>query len=163
MTRSGRLRLALLPVAFSALLLAGCSGSPRVEGTVTLDNQPVDDGTISFFPEGSRETGSSASGEIKNGKYSIESPNLKPGSYRVEIYWFKKTGKQVANPNDPGTKIDEARQVIPDEYNRNTKFKFELKSGTNPFNFELRSGGVISGAGPGAGGKVDDDTRPNRK
>lgn len=161
MIRARHLRLGFAPVIFAAALSAGCSGSPRIEGTVTLGNQPVDEGTITFFPEGSRDAGVNASAEIKNGKYSIDSPNLKPGSYRVEIYWFKKTGKQVKNTNDPGTMIDETKQVVPDEYNRNTKLKADLKSGANTVNFELTYGGAITGAGGGGGGKsADDTTRP---
>ena len=161
MTRAGRLRSALLPVAFALVFLAGCGG-PRAEGTVTLDGQPVEDGTITFFPEAGQ--GPNVPGEIKGGKYTIDSSrSLKPGPYRVEIYWFKKTGKQVPNTNDPGTKIDEAKQVIADEYNRSSKLKVEIKSGSNPLDFALKSGGVISGPGAAPGGRVNDETQPGRK
>jgi hypothetical protein len=167
MIRASHLRFGFIPLICSVAFLVGCSGSPSAEGSVTLDGQPVEDGTITFFPEAGSSHGPNVPGEIKDGKYAIDSSrNLKPGLYKVEIYWFKKTGKQLPNPNDPGTKIDEAKQLIADEYNRNSKLKVEIKGGgTNTHNFELKSGGVISrpGPGPASGGKVNDETQPNRK
>ena len=162
-----QLRLAFVPALCSLVFLTGCGGGSRIEGTVTLDGQPVEDGTITFYPEGGKDQGPNVPGEIKDGKYSIDSSrHLKPGSYRVEIYWFKKTGKQIQNKNDPGTSIDETKQVIPDEYNRDSKTKAEIKSGSNTQNFELKSGGKITqggAAGTGNSRPANDETQPNRR
>jgi hypothetical protein len=131
----------VLPVAF----LAGCGGSNHIEGTVTLDGQPVDGGTISFI----NTSGGSAGGQILDGKYSIES-KLASGTYKVQIEWLKKTGKTIPNKSDAGTTSDETKQVIPVEYNRQSNLTAEVKSGSNTFNFELKSGGLIDTRAPGA-------------
>ncbi|WP_143393293.1 hypothetical protein [Fimbriiglobus ruber] len=126
----------------SVALLAGCGGSARLEGTVTLDGQPVDGGTIAFTPAGGQK--SNLAGRIANGKYVIENAGtLAPGTYKVEINWPKKTGNMIPNKNDPGTQVDEVKQAIPMEYNTQSKLTAELKSGVNTNNFELKSGGAI--------------------
>jgi len=149
---------------FLCLFLTGC-GSPGVSGTVTLDGQPVDGGTIALFPTGGGGAGAPTGvpGEIKGGKYTLSAENLKPGEYRVEIYWYQKTGKQVENKNDPGTKVDETKQVIPDEYNRSTTLKVEVKSGSTTADFALKSGGVITSGSSGSPGKgPSDETQPGK-
>lgn len=132
----------------ASLLLAGCgSGGTQLEGTVTFDGQPVDGGTITFMSEGGQ--GTNAGGPIQGGKYAIES-KLPPGKFKVEINWFKSTGKTLANKSDPGTKMDETKQVIPMEYNKQSKLTAEVKSGSNTFNFELKSGGAVDTRPPGS-------------
>jgi len=139
--------VALLSFALASSLLAGCgSGGTRVEGTVTLDGAPVDGGSISFHPEGGE--GKPGGTEIKAGKYAIEGDKgLAPGKYKVVILWQKKTGKEVPNKSDPGTTMDETKQVIPMRYNSKSELTADIKSGTNSgVNFDLKSGGPI-GAG----------------
>jgi hypothetical protein len=148
------------------VLLAGCGGSTaNVEGTVTFDGQPVDGGAISLVPSGSKEPVASA--RIVGGKYSIvANKKLTPGAYAVQITWMKSTGKKVKNENDPGTEIEETKQVIPAEYNVNSKLTTEVKSGSNTANFELKAGGAVApeGTGPaavpkkGGGGKAPGDS-----
>ena len=52
-----QLRLAFVPALCSLVFLTGCGGGSRIEGTVTLDGQPVEDGTITFYPEGRQGSG----------------------------------------------------------------------------------------------------------
>jgi hypothetical protein len=139
------LRLRFAAFALPVVLLAGCGGTSRIEGTVTLDGQPVDGGTISFINPGG---GENAGGKIQGGKYSIES-KLTPGTYKVEINWLKSTGKTVPNKSDVGTTQDETKQVIAMEYNKQSKLTAEIKSGSNTVNFELKSGGAIDTSAPG--------------
>jgi hypothetical protein len=129
----------------SVLSLAGCSGSTRVEGEVTFDGQPVDEGTINFFQEGDSGKRTNVPGKIKDGRYVVRfSDQLNPGSYRVEIYWYK--GKALTTRNDPdlthepgwGQKTDR-RQVIPKQYNFQTSLSAEVKLGVNTLNFGLKS------------------------
>src|SRR5262245_13950466 len=105
---------ALLALALAAFLLPGCSGGPRVDGTVTFNNEPVSDGTITFVPSTpGADKGGRASAPIQGGKYSLRNKKgFTPGSYRVEIIWNKATGRKVDTPGDPGNLIDETVQVI---------------------------------------------------
>src|SRR5262245_25395418 len=124
----------LLPLA--CCLLAGCGG-PRVQGTVTLNGEPVDGGVISFFPADKANEADKGNSPITAGKYTITSRELTPGNYRVFIIWNKKTGKKVDTPGDPGVKMDELLQVVPKQYNSESTLTREVKSGSNTLNFEL--------------------------
>src|SRR5207244_11412955 len=107
-----------LGLLFLVFVAAGCSSRAAVEGTITLDNEPVDGGVISFFPDGGASKGDQGRADIVDGKYSIGSGSgPPPGKYRVEIIWYKKTGKQVVG-SDPPNKEDETIQVIPEKYNK---------------------------------------------
>jgi len=132
--------------ALSVVFLAGCGGKTSVTGTVTFDGKPVDGGGITFFASGAREP--AASGRIVDGKYSIPATEkLSAGVYRVEINWLKGTGKKTKNESDPGTESEETAQVIPAEYNTASKLSFEIKSGSNTANFDLKGGGPVTPGG----------------
>lgn len=130
--------LATLAAGLLLLPLAGCSSKTRLEGTVTLNGANVEDGTITLFAYG--ETGrtrSNVSGKIKDGKYYVDSDQgLSPGSYKVEIHWLKKTGKQIPG-NDPPNMVDETREAVPKQYNTETTLTVEVKSGSNQKDFPL--------------------------
>jgi hypothetical protein len=140
-------RLSRLLVAASALALAGCGASDsdrsRVQGAVSYNGEPVDDGGIAFIPEGGAPMGGAAqiraTGDIRDGRYDLDGARgPSPGSYRVEIFWFKKTGRQVASPSGKAFK-DETKQVIPAKYNEKTELKVDVQPGRNTFDFDLKS------------------------
>src|SRR5262249_4667732 len=131
------LRSGLLALVFAVTLGTGCGGGIRLQGEVTLDGSAVDGGSITFFTEAERER-KNISAEIKDGKSAVDAAGFPAGAYRVEIYWHKKTGKQVPS-NDPPNKIDETIQVIPEKYNVDSKETVEVKSGTNTLNFALKA------------------------
>jgi hypothetical protein len=134
--------LAALVLVAAPLLLTGCSGSCPVEGTVTLDGQPVDGGIIEFQPaDGAPGTSrTTVHADIKNGKYSLGGGNgPAAGSYKVAIHWLKKTGRQVDVTGDAGNKQDETQECVPARYNSQSTTVVEIKSGTNTFNYELHS------------------------
>jgi hypothetical protein len=126
-----------LAIAFMCINLIGCSSKSSVEGSVNYDGKPVEGGQIIFFMEKDGKRSHIAQGSIDGGKYGIKSAELIPGVYRTEIYWNKKTGKQVMS-NDPPNKIDEVIQVIPKKYNVASTETVELKSGPNTQNFDLK-------------------------
>lgn len=122
-----------------------------------FDGHPVESGSIAFIPDGGGTGASPASGEIKDGKYAIDSERgPMPGKYRVEIIWKKKTGKQIPNPSDPGTTMDETKQVIPQKYNTKTELTVEIKSGSNKdVNYDLKAGGPVdAGISTSSGGRA---------
>jgi len=129
----------MLAIALTLAVLTGCSGS-STSGSVTLDGAPVTGGAINFIPQGGAPGSRPTGGEILGGKYSLEgakSPH--PGKYRVEIFWKKKTGKQIPVIGDAGHSTDETAEVIPPTYNTQTTLEADVKSGGNTFNYDLKS------------------------
>jgi len=134
---------ALLLLALSSSALVGCgsskySGEKRypLEGEVTFEGQPVDLGSITFIPAGK---GRPSGGVITDGKYAVPEENgANAGSYRVEISWLKRTGKQL---RDAETKemYDERREAIPDKFRSNSELTVEVPSPGNHYDFKLKS------------------------
>src|SRR5687767_10684703 len=95
---SARWRLVVLA---SLCLAAGCnrgySGDRRypLSGTVRVDGQPLDVGVISFIPADTDKQRVSG-GPIKDGVYAVEEASgANAGTYRVEVRWYRKTGRMV--------------------------------------------------------------------
>jgi hypothetical protein len=140
MLRSRHLFL-LSTLAAALFVLTGCSGGrPAIEGTVTLNNEPVDGGTITLVPVGKdHQNRTPVSIPIVGGKFALlAGKGPKVGEYRVEIVWKKKTGKKVPVPGDPGNEMDETVEAIPPKYNTESMEKVEVKSSGNSFNFPLK-------------------------
>lgn len=127
--------------------LAGCgeSGPPRqpVSGTVTLDGKPLASGSITFAPV---EGVTAATAEVRDGAYRIgRSEGPVPGRYQVEIVAVQPTGKRIRHPDLPSETTDEVRNLIPPQYNVETRLAAEVKSdGENVFRFDLSSRRVAS-------------------
>ena len=139
MSRS-RYRHAFVALMAALLVLPGCASRAAVEGAVTFDGAPVDGGSITFLPSESGSKRIQVSADIVNGKYNLPAgKGPTPGSYRVQIIWNKKTGKQIDTPGDTGVKMDETVPVIPAQFNTDSKLSAEIKSGANTVNFDLKS------------------------
>ena len=128
-------------LALIALLCAcaGCgSRGVRVEGTVTLDGEPVDGGSISFF-QGDGPGSDKGNAPIKQGKYVLEGEgarNLAPSTYTVKIFWIQLIGKQ--NPGNVDASAP-AKEAIPPQYNTKSSLTRELVRGANVLDFDLKS------------------------
>lgn len=127
-----------LVLGCSLLLLAGCStGQVPIKGTVTFAGAPIEEGSISFFPEPGTES-RKASAAILNGAYEIppERGPL-PGKFKIEISWVKRTGKKVPSA-DPGMPdIDERIEAIPARYNSASTLMRDITPGMNQLDFPL--------------------------
>lgn len=130
---SCRTALILILAAF----LTGCGGAlPTVEGTVTLDGQPLDKGFVSFVPVGSGTMGTATIQE--GGYYAVKTGGqggLTTGEYRVAI---------TAYSTRPGRNEMEAPQfalATPAKYNdpQSSGFTVEVTPGQNTFDFALDS------------------------
>jgi len=141
--QNSRMRLETI-VATLLLLMVGCSDGEvermAVSGKVTIDGQVVETGSITFT---SMENGNGqAVGQvIENGRYKIlRQAGATPGHYRVEIFGYRKTGRQVPDMDLPGQMTDEAVQFLPPQFNRRSELRVEiLNSGNDDLNFELKS------------------------
>ncbi len=132
-------------MAVLSLLVIACTigcggGQATVEGQVTFDGQPVEQGTIVFEPADG--AGAVAGGTIQNGKYRLGAEEqLTPGSKIVRIKAMRTTGKKIkAGPPAPEDAMeDEVQQYIPPRYNEQSTLTHQVEAGKGTQNFELRS------------------------
>src|SRR5262245_29982183 len=140
------IRAAIVSVIVVNLVVScGCGpsygGRKEIKGTVKLKGEPVDDGTIDFFPmSGNEETKSGA--QIIKGFYKIPAEiGLLPGKYRVSI--TAGDGRTRANasadqpPGPTGANIV-SKDRIPKEYNIESKQEVDVtEKGPNEFNYDI--------------------------
>ena len=119
------------------LVLGGCadSKSGEVAGTVSFDGTPIEDGRITFTPADGKS--STAGGKIENGKYAVSGVPL--GKSKVSISGSKVIGQKAlyAGPNSPTAPV--TIDPIPKKYNDNTELTFDVQSGRNEKDWELKS------------------------
>ena len=131
----------LAGAVWSAILLGLCGcgeGRLPIQGKVTLDGNPLQEGTIRYMPPQGK-AGVSCTGTISAGSYSIPaSGGLVPGTYRVEVRWARKTGKRIEAgvPTADGT-VEEVVEGIPAKYNSNSTLQREVLQGTTNLDFSL--------------------------
>ena len=103
-----------------------------MQGTVTLDDKPLESGSIAFYAA----KGAVAGSEIVAGNYSIPADKgAVIGMNRIQISAFGPTGKMYREPS--GEMSEERAQLVPAKYNTQTTLEREVKPGTNHFNFDL--------------------------
>ena len=128
-----------------AMLAAGCGqsygGRKEIKGTVKLKGQPVDDGTIDFFPaSGNQATKSGA--QILKGSYKIPAEfGLLPGKYRVSITAGDGRTRPDAPADQPpgptGANIV-SKDRVPKEYNIESKIDVDVtEKGPNVFDYDI--------------------------
>ena len=150
----------LLSVVALAGIAAGCSGKTdewnraAVQGRITLDGQPLQSGTITFFPIGGTK-GPAGGGEIVAGEYSIpveQGPVV--GANRIEVRSVQKTGRMVPSPTAveadgpyvEGRLVEEFADVVPKRYNTYSELEREVAPGVNQFDLQLDSDSGTSAA-----------------
>lgn len=120
------------------LLSYGCGnsnplGRQAVTGTITLDGQPLERGTIEFTPQG---PGTASGATIENGQFFIPADKgLPPGDYLVRI----SAANDDAEPMDmPGESSKVAPELIPPEYNTESQQTFTVSTdGENEFSLDI--------------------------
>jgi hypothetical protein len=136
------LRLCLLALVLGPAFLSGCgdrSGRQGIEGTVSMDGNPLEKGHISFRPQ--QGTASpSAGGDIAGGKFSIAPERgLMPGKFRVEITASRPTGEKAVAPIT-GKMVAIEEQYLPAKYNEQSLLEASVESsGPNRFEFAITS------------------------
>jgi hypothetical protein len=125
-------RSEILVATLATLLIAGCSGEPRlypVSGSVSLDGQPVANGDIMFVSlDGVRGPDPS---KIKDGNYALKTTK---GKKRVEISASKiRPGGARGGGGEP---VPE--EYIPTRYNMESKLGADVQpNNKNRFDFPL--------------------------
>jgi len=155
----------VIPVVFVGVCLAvlGCGGDQKhytVEGTVTLDGQPLEGATVSFVDGGTVATGiTTASGKFKLITNGGEGPPA--GTYKVGVAKHEASKAQEisqANQNDPtkayletmkagggkpgGTgkiELPKAKSEIPERYSKVGALPDVVVPTSGPVAIELKS------------------------
>jgi hypothetical protein len=135
-----RISKLLTPCILLLCLVLGCGDRTRapISGTVTLDGQPLEKGSILFVPMDGA-TGTATGGEIENGHYQLSGKACAAvGWNRVEIRSPKNTGKQIQYA--PGTTPSmEVIQLVAPRFNAKSSLKTEIKPEANTADFEVAS------------------------
>lgn len=117
-----------LVVAAVSILNTGCDkGLSTVNGTVTVDGNPVQQGAIIFEPADGQ--GPTAGTTIEAGKYEAKTT---PGDKKVRITGFEIVGQQPAYKGMKDSPMrDVVNDVVPEQYNRDSNLTLTVeKSGT---------------------------------
>jgi hypothetical protein len=123
-------------VALSVLgtiVAGGCSGGPPmgdVQGTVTVNGQPLSEGGVRFTPlDGSTPT---TGGTIQNGKFRVTVPVAKQ---RVQIS-ANTVDREKTPPNATNDQIV-MKRLVPERYNSQSKLEIDVVEGLNEPVYEL--------------------------
>jgi len=117
----------------------GCGGADkpfktaRLAGTVKIDGESIENGTISFVPEDGQSPTTGA--VIQGGKYAVEVPL---GRTKILISAVRGTGrmqKAYDTPDSPTMEITE--EVIPARYNVATTLEHDVTEKKSDLDFDL--------------------------
>jgi hypothetical protein len=134
-------------MVFATLMAAvlGCGkgdtgGRLGIAGSVTFQGKPLDKGTIEFSSTG--EIAAMTGAMIKNGSYEIPAEKgLPPGKFLVRISSVAEdpSAPVPEMPGMPEDGVGEAKELIPAEYNTESKQEVTVTSdGPNQFDFDIR-------------------------
>jgi hypothetical protein len=131
------LRITLLCVM--CLAFAGCAkksdGKVSLTGKVTLDGEPIPEGSITFMPVSA--VGTTNGTEISNGYFSVR---VNPGEQAVQIYANRPDLKHPVTKELKERGVEEnLEQYIPAKYNRQSTLRVTVDKDTKEHNFELTS------------------------
>ncbi|WP_417387028.1 hypothetical protein [Gimesia sp.] len=124
-------------------LLSGGCGSPsgdapvtyEVNGTVTLDGEPVSEGAMVFLD--AEGNGRSFGTRIEAGSFSTA---MTAGKKKVEITATRESKTKMEPGPSGGPPVPALEQYIPKEYNTQTTLEAEVGAdGENELKFDLKS------------------------
>jgi hypothetical protein len=124
-------------VLVALLALAGCAANTgQVSGTVKVDGEPVETGSILFVPADGK--GSTAGGKIEKGQYSVKVPL---GSMKVAISAPRVVGKKKLYPTADSREVTLTKESLPERYSdeKQTELKLEVVAGKNPKDWDLKT------------------------
>lgn len=115
----------------------GCSNNSttaEVSGSVTVDGEPAENGSIGFFPvDGKSPT---SGGVIHAGRYLAQVPF---GEAKVEIRISKVVGQKKLYDTPDSKMKSIMAEMLPEKYNDQTELRIDVQPGTNEQDFDLES------------------------
>lgn len=130
--------LTVLPLVAALLGCSGAADGPEqfsVSGTVTLDGEPVAEGSITL--ESSDDAGGTEGGSISAGKYQVDT-TAGPKVVRISAPIVVGERKLYDTPDSPMAKITE--ESIPAAYNTESTLTATVSADSTSFDFALESG-----------------------
>jgi hypothetical protein len=126
----------LILFAAAALVIAGCRDNTvsQVSGSVTFDGNPIEDGTISFYPKDGKTQ--PAGGNIKSGAYSVQVP---VGHMEVRISMGKVIGKKKLYDKKDSREYELKGEALPEKYNTKSELRLDVTPGNNEKDWPLVS------------------------
>ncbi len=128
----------LLIASFSPLLGCGADTGGRVpvSGSVTLNGEPLESGTIQFAAADGSQLGGAT---ITAGKYEIPAAQgLLPGNYTVRVSSVQEAASSEEAPGDSSVAEAQNKDLIPAEFNTDSKVTAEIKEGSsNTFDLDI--------------------------
>jgi len=121
----------------------GCDSGPEiayVEGTVTMDGQPLANATVVFIPEDGRPAGgrTDASGHYEL-TFTAGREGAIPGKNSIRISTYTE-----ASEAEDGSPIPGQKETVPAKYNSQSELEFTVAPGTNNIaDFALDSKGPL--------------------
>ena len=134
------------------------SGRVAVQGTLSVDGDPISEGIISFLPA-SRTKGPSSSGRIENGMFHID-PDMGPGvgEYRLIVQVGNLYGASPA-PSDQAS--PSTQTIAGQRFERSVSTQ---SSGENHFSFDFSASEVDNqiqtGRGPNINPSIGRSAKP---
>ena len=106
----------------------------QITGNVTLDNQPLENGSIVLEPADGK--GPTDGGTIQQGRFEI---NATPGDKLVRINSSKVIGeeKMYDTPDSPLKQI--TKEIIPGRYNQQSELRISVSDAKREHDFKLKS------------------------
>ena len=139
---SFRLRFSQMILCAALLVCSGCGGSGnlgQVEGVLTIDDKPIGQATIAFYPT----TGRSSIGFTDdNGHYTLQYTNTETGAvigdHKVTISTETEGPDQYS---EPGSVAPARKESMPRKYlsNKTTDLTATVERGENTIDFKLNS------------------------
>jgi len=136
MIRSTRIGFAFA-CTFIALWMAGCSSGTsegNVTAVVTVDGQPLKEGSISFVPVDGKS--STAGGSITDGKFTGKVPL---GEMKVQIRAKKVIGKKKMYDTPDSPVVEEVEELLDEKYNDKTELTMTVAAGDQTKTFEVKA------------------------
>lgn len=128
-------------VAFLCVVFSGCGSSSNlertiIEGTISLDGNPIKNGEIRFYPKGATK-GPPSGGPIKDGKYIAKAGGgVLIGTHLVSIKAFAPKHSNRPAPPEGGEVIN----IIPSKFSgKKSELERTVTSSTSTMNFDLKS------------------------
>lgn len=138
-------RNVVLGLVLFAVACLGCDSGPEiasVEGTVTMDGEPLEGAAVVFVPEQGRPAGARTD---EQGHYVLTFTEGREGAL-LGTQKIRITTESDPYEDEDGNMVPAQPETVPTKYNAETELKYTVKEGENIADFDLESEGELPAA-----------------